>query len=93
MSYLGKGNLIKIIGGGLTGLEVAYICANCGFRVHIFNKHQNPPTYNYVKSPYEKIMEEELNVWASPSYLLSHRVGVNTENADESFLDLMRSKV
>ena len=93
MSFWGGENLIKIVGGGLTGLEVAYICANCGFRVHIFNKHQTSPTYNYVKSPFEKIMEEELNVWASPSYLLSSRLGVKSENADESFLDLMRSKV
>ena len=60
--------LIKIIGGGVVGMEIAYICAKNGYRVHLFNKVQDEQTYILKESPFDTMMKEELELLGSPTY-------------------------
>lgn len=85
--------LIKIVGGGLTGIETAYICAKNGYRVHIFNKPQNELTYFDKEEPFANILQEELFNFSSPTYLTSQRMGENILKLDKNFIGLMREKL
>ena len=85
--------LIKIVGGGLTGIEAAYICAKNGYRVHIFNKPQNELTYFDKEEPFANILQEELFNFSSPTYLTNQRMGENILKLDKNFIDLMREKL
>ena len=88
-----KRKYIKIIGGGLVGIEIAYILARNGFVVHIFN-HEQPLMCQMEKSlPFKKEMQEELSAWNSPTYLTAKRLGVNLENIDHDFVKIMENSL
>ena len=84
---------IKIIGGGLVGIEVAYILARNGFVVHIFN-HEQPSMCHIERDiPFKKEMQEELLAWNSPTFLTAKRLGVNLETIDHDFVKIMEDSL
>ena len=85
--------LIKIIGGGVVGMEIAYICAKNGYRVHLFNKVQDEQTYILKESPFDTMMKEELELLGSPTYLLAKRMGVDLNKIENSFVEFVRSSL
>lgn len=88
-----KRKYIKIIGGGLVGIEIAYILARNGFVVHVFN-HEQPLMCQIEKSlPFKKEMQEELSAWNSPTFLTAKRLGVNLENIDHDFVKIMENSL
>ena len=85
--------LIKIIGGGLAGIEVAYICAHNGYRVHIFNKNQSELTYEKKEEPFAKLLQGELFNFQSPTFLTAEKFGKNIADIDGNFINLMKEKL
>ena len=88
-----KGRYVKIVGGGLVGCEVAYILARNGFCVHIFNKNQPLMCHIERRIALKNELDAELSAFDSPTYLLSKRLGVNVENIDGEFVDMVREKL
>ena len=88
-----KRKYIKIIGGGLVGIEIAYILARNGFCVHIFNKNQPLMCHIERRIALKNELDAELSAFDSPTYLLSKRLGVNVENIDGEFVDMVREKL
>ncbi len=88
-----KGRYVKIVGGGLVGCEVAYILARNGFCVHIFNKNQPLMCHIERRIALKSEFDAELSAFDSPTYLLSKRLGVNVENIDGEFVDMVREKL
>lgn len=88
-----KGRYVKIVGGGLVGCEVAYILARNGFCVHIFNKNQPLMCHIERRIALKNEFDAELSAFDSPTYLLSKRLGVNVENIDGEFVDMVREKL
>ncbi len=84
---------IKIIGGGLVGVEIAYILARNGFVVHIFDKEQPSMCEIEKNIPFKTEMQEELIAWNSPSYLTAKRLGVSLENIKHDFVEMMKEKL
>lgn len=80
---------IKIIGGGLVGIEVAYILARNNFSVHIFNCEQKSMCQIDSDIPLKQQMEKELSAWGSPTYLTCKRLGVSLERVDRDFVKVM----
>ena len=71
---------IKIIGCGLAGAEVAFILANNGFNVHIFDNGQNLPDkpfdyYDEYQTFLTQNMFEELEFLNSPLLALAKKYG------------------
>ena len=88
-----KGRYVKIVGGGLVGCEVAYILARNGFCVHIFNKNQPLMCHIERRIALKNELDAELSAFDSPTYLLAKRLGVNVENIDGEFVDMVRDKL
>ena len=88
-----KGRYVKIVGGGLVGCEVAYILARYGFCVHIFDKKQPLMCHIERRIALKNELDAELSAFDSPTYLLAKRLGVNVENIDGEFVDMVRDKL
>ena len=88
-----KGRYVKIVGGGLVGCEVAYILARNGFCVHIFDKKQPLMCHIERRIALKNELDAELSAFDSPTYLLAKRLGVNVENIDGEFVDMVRDKL
>ena len=88
-----KGRYVKIVGGGLVGCEVAYILARYGFCVHIFDKKQPLMCHIERRIALKNELDAELSAFDSPAYLLAKRLGVNVENIDGEFVDMVRDKL
>lgn len=88
-----KGRYVKIVGGGLVGCEVAYILARNGFCVHIFDKKQPLMCHIERRIALKNELDAELSAFDSPTYLLAKRLGVNVENVDGEFVDMVRDKL
>lgn len=88
-----KGRYVKIVGGGLVGCEVAYILARNGFCVHIFDKKQPLMCHIERRIALKNELDAELSAFDSPTYLLAKRLGVNVENVDGEFVDMVREKL
>ncbi len=88
-----KGRYVKIVGGGLVGCEVAYILARNGFCVHIFDKKQPLMCHIERRIALKNELDAELSAFDSPAYLLAKRLGVNVENIDGEFVDMVRDKL
>lgn len=88
-----KGRYVKIVGGGLVGCEVAYILARNGFCVHIFDKKQPLMCHIERRIALKNELDAELSAFDSPTYLLAKRLGVNVENIDGEFVDMVREKL
>lgn len=88
-----KGRYVKIVGGGLVGCEVAYILARYGFCVHIFDKKQPLMCHIERRIALKNELDAELSAFDSPTYLLAKRLGVNVENVDGEFVDMVREKL
>ena len=88
-----KGRYVKIVGGGLVGCEVAYILARNGFCVHIFDKKQPLMCHIEHRIALKNELDAELSAFDSPTYLLAKRLGVNVENIDGEFVDMVRDKL
>ena len=71
---------IKIIGCGLAGAEVAFILANNGFNVHIFDNGQNLPSksfdyYDEYQTFLTENMLDELDLLNSPLLSIAKKYG------------------
>ena len=84
---------IKIIGGGLVGIEAAYILARNNFSVHIFNCDQKSMCQIDSDIPLKQQMEKELSAWGSPTYLTCKRLGVSLERVDRDFVKVMEENL
>lgn len=75
------------------GTEIGYILARNGFVVHIFDKKQPCMCKIEKNIPLKAKMQNELAAWSSPTYFVAKRLGVNLENIECDFVDMMREKL
>lgn len=91
---------IKIIGCGLAGAEVAFILANNGFDVHIFDNEENIPTekfeyYNKYETYMTENMKFELDCLNSPLFSIAKKYNFNNFGFeyDETFMFKVKSEL
>jgi len=91
---------IKVIGCGLAGAEIAFILANNGFDVHIFDDGKNHPTKSFdYYDKYQNFMTEnmifELDCLNSPLLSLAQKYGFSKFGFeyDESFMCKVREEL